>query len=67
MIKPAEYAARRAQLMKKIGPEAIVILPAAPQVHRNGDAEYPFRQQSDFYYLTGFDEPEAVMVLLPNV
>ena len=43
-----------------------MILPAAPQVHRNGDAEYPFRQQSDFYYLTGFDEPEAVMVLLPK-
>lgn len=52
--------------MKQIGTGGIVILPAAPLLHRNGDSEYPYRQQSDFYYLTGFEEPEAVMVLLPN-
>ena len=66
MIKHTEFAARRAQLIKKIGSDGIVILPAAPLVYRNNDAEYPYRQQSDFYYLTGFEEPEAVMVLAPK-
>ena len=62
----SEYAKRRDLLMKKIGDKGIVILPAAKEFLRNGDAFYPYRQNSDFYYLTGFDEPEAVMVLAPN-
>jgi Xaa-Pro aminopeptidase len=66
MLNKSEYAKRRHKLMKKIGDNSIVILPAAPMVKRNGDYEYPYRQQSDFYYLTGFLEPCAVMVLLPN-
>ena len=66
MIKMAEYAKRRKSLMRELGAKSAIILPAAPEAHRNGDAVYAFRQQSDFYYLTGFDEPEAVMVLLPK-
>lgn len=66
MIKMTEYAKRRNQLMKKIGPTGILILFAASEVARNGDAIYPFRQNSDFYYLTGFDEPEAVLILAPK-
>ncbi len=66
MIKMTEYAKRRKQLMRQLGPQSIVILPAAKEQPRNGDAVYPFRQQSDFYYLTGFDEPDAVLVLLPK-
>ena len=66
MIKTFEFAERRQNVLKQIGPGGIIILPAAPLFHRNGDTEYPYRQQSDFYYLTGFEEPEAVMVLLPN-
>jgi Xaa-Pro aminopeptidase len=66
MIKMSEYAKRRNTLMKKIGPTGIVILPSAKEVLRNGDAFYPYRQNSDFYYLTGFDEPDAVMVLAPK-
>jgi Xaa-Pro aminopeptidase len=66
MIKMTEYAKRRKELMQKVGSNSIVILPAAPEVPRNGDAVYPYRQNSDFYYLTGFDEPEAVLVLMPK-
>ncbi len=66
MIKMSEYAKRRNILMQKIAADDIVIIPAANEVIRNGDATYPFRQHSDFYYLTGFEEPEAVMVLAPQ-
>ena len=66
MIKMTEYAKRRKQLMQKIGPNGIVILTSAKTVRRNGDADFHFRQQSDFYYLTGFEEPDAVAVLLPK-
>jgi Xaa-Pro aminopeptidase len=52
--------------MRMTGRDAIVILPAAAVRHRNGDVEYPFRQDSDFHYLTGFDEPDAVAVLVPG-
>ncbi len=66
MINMSEYASRRKELMQSIGPYGIVILPAALEVLRNGDAVYAFRQNSDFYYLTGFEEPDAVLVLLPK-
>jgi Xaa-Pro aminopeptidase len=61
-----EYARRRAQLMRMMGKGGIAILPAAPVRHRNADSEYAYRQDSDFMYLTGFDEPEAVAVLIPG-
>ncbi|MDH5710255.1 MAG: Xaa-Pro aminopeptidase [Gammaproteobacteria bacterium] len=60
------YAQRRKQLMRMMGNEAIAILPAAPQLVRNRDVEHSFRQDSDFYYLSGFSEPEAVIVLIPG-
>src|SRR5580698_8423160 len=66
MIKMTEYARRRKQLIQKIGPYGLVILPSAPITYRNGDSYYTYRQQSDFYYLTGFDEPEAVAILAPK-
>jgi Xaa-Pro aminopeptidase len=52
--------------MRGIGDDAIVLVPAAPVRLRNGDAAYPYRQNSDFLYLTGFDEPEALLVLAPG-
>jgi Xaa-Pro aminopeptidase len=61
-----EFAKRRKQLMRMMGDGAIAILPAAPQHIRNRDAEYPYRQDSDFHYLSGFPEPEAVIVLTPG-
>lgn len=66
MIKMTEYAKRRKQLMQDIGPLGIVIIPSSNEILRNGDAVYAFRQDSDFYYLTGFNEPEAILVLMPK-
>lgn len=62
----AEYAARRARLIEAIGPDGIAIVPAAREVIRNRDAHYRFRQDSDFWYLTGFLEPEAIAVIAPG-
>ena len=65
-IKPTEYARRRRQLMRMAGEDAILILPAAPERIRNNDSHFPYRQDSDFLYLSGFDEPESVLVLVPG-
>ena len=61
-----EFAKRRARLMKLIGPDDVAIVPAAGEVIRNRDTHYPFRQDSDFRYLTGFPEPEAIAVIAPK-
>jgi Xaa-Pro aminopeptidase len=61
-----EFARRRRQLARIMGKGSIAILPAAPMRMRNNDVEHPYRQDSDFYYLTGFSEPEAVAVLVPG-
>jgi Xaa-Pro aminopeptidase len=66
MIKPAEFARRRKQLMRMADEDAILILPSAPERIRSKDTTYPYRQDSDFWYLTGFAEPEAVLVLAPG-
>ena len=65
-IDSQEFAQRRKTLMSKIGDNAIAIIPSATIKYRNNDTEFAFRQNSDFLYLTGFNEPSAVMVLLPN-
>jgi Xaa-Pro aminopeptidase len=62
----AEFSRRRKLLMRQMGRDAIAVLPAAPPRQRNNDVEYNYRQDSDFHYLTGFDEPEAVAVLVPG-
>lgn len=62
----AEFKRRRVELMQMMGEGSIAVLPAAPERPRNRDTLYPYRQDSDFYYLTGFPEPEAVMVLIPG-
>lgn len=68
MADPAliEFHRRRKELMRIMGPGSIAILPAAPTRHRNGDVEYSYRPDSDFYYLSAFPEPEAVAVLIPG-
>jgi len=66
MIAMSEYAQRRKALMQSISSDGIIILPSASEIPRNGDSTYQFRQSSNFYYLTGFEEPDAVLVLLPN-
>ena len=60
-IKP--FKARRARLAKSLG-QGLVILPTAPERHRNADTHYDYRWDSGFYYLTGFREPEAVLVMV---
>lgn len=66
MMKPTEFARRRRQLARMIGRGGAAVLAAAPVRMRNRDTEYPYRQDSDFLYLTGFNEPEAVAVLIPG-
>ncbi len=61
-----EFARRRKNLMHMVGSGGIAILPAAPIRTRSRDVEYRFRQDSDFYYLTGFAEPNSVAVLAPG-
>ena len=61
-----EFSIRRKHLMEMMGENAVAILPAAPMRIRNRDVEYNYRPDSDFYYLTGFPEPEAVAVLIPG-
>ncbi len=65
-MKPAEFAKRRKQLMRMVGETGIAVLPSAPVKLRSRDVEYRYRQDSDFYYLTGFPEPNAVAVLAPG-
>ena len=57
------YARRRARLAARLG-NGVAIVPTAPECLRNRDAHYPYRYDSYFYYLTGFREPEAVLVLV---
>jgi Xaa-Pro aminopeptidase len=65
-MKPEEFRKRREQLMRMVGKDGIAILPAAPVRLRSRDVEYRYRQDSDFWYLTGFAEPDAVAVLVPG-
>ncbi len=65
-ISLTEYARRRQRLMRALGSDAIIVVPGAHETVRNRDVEYPFRQDSDFLYLTGFEEPDAVAVLVPG-
>ena len=65
-IAAAEFARRRKQLMRMAGNDAILVLPAAPERIRSHDTHYPYRQDSDFWYLCGFPEPDAVLVLVPG-
>jgi Xaa-Pro aminopeptidase len=65
-MRKDEFARRRRQLMKMMGKGGIAILPAVPEKTRNSDVQYHYRPDSDFFYLTGFAEPEAVAVLIPG-
>ena len=61
-----EFARRRKVLMQLMGRDSIAVVPTAPLCLRNRDVEYPYRPDSDFFYLSGFVEPEAVLVLAPG-
>jgi len=66
MITQEEYCFRRQQFMRAIGKNNIAILRSAPVAIAHNDVEYPYRQDSDFFYLTGLNEPNAVAVFLPS-
>ncbi|MDD2880474.1 MAG: aminopeptidase P N-terminal domain-containing protein [Rhodoferax sp.] len=57
------YQQRRAQLAKAIGPNGVAIIPTAPEQQRNRDSDFPYRPDSYFYYLSGFTEPKAWLVV----
>jgi len=60
------YARRRAELVNQIGENDIVIVATSPVKSRNSDVDYQFRADSDFYYLSGFAEPDSVLVISPG-
>jgi Xaa-Pro aminopeptidase len=67
IIPASEYQQRRQQLVNQLQPNSITIIPGATEIMRNGiDNHFQFRQNSDFYYVTGFDEPDAIAVLLKD-
>jgi len=63
MFDASVHASRRARLAAALG-DGIAIVATAPEVPRNRDTHYPYRHDSYFYWLTGFAEPEAVVVLV---
>ena len=63
MFYSQEFKQRRSQLLSKMG-DGIAIIPTAPELIRNRDSHYPYRFDSYFYYLTGFTEPESVLILI---
>jgi Xaa-Pro aminopeptidase len=65
-LAQTEYSQRRQQLMAQMTENSIAIVPTAVETVRNRDVEHPFRQDSDFYYLSGFAEANACLVLIPG-
>ncbi|WP_338429651.1 aminopeptidase P N-terminal domain-containing protein [Synechococcus elongatus] len=65
VIALSEFVQRREQLLSKLG-SGVAVFRSAPHAVMHNDVEYRYRQDSDFYYLTGLDEPESVAVLAPN-
>ncbi|RKG39971.1 Xaa-Pro aminopeptidase [Acinetobacter rongchengensis] len=62
-LSQADFQERRDRLAEQMGPNSIAIIATSPEVMRNRDADYKFRTDSSFFYLTGFAEPEAVAVI----
>ena len=65
-MKQSEFKKRRKQLMQRIGKGNLALIGSASTHTRNRDVNYPFRQDSDFYYLTGFNEPNSLAVFIPE-
>jgi len=66
VLNKKHFARRRKRVLAALGADAVAIIPAASEQLRNRDTHYIFRQSSDFRYLTGFDEPDAFLVLAPK-
>ena len=61
-----EFKRRREELINRMAPESVAIIPTSPEKIRNKDVFYPFRPDSDFFYLTGFNEPHCLAVISPE-
>src|SRR6266436_7150430 len=61
MIKP-----QLEEFMRRMDPKSVAIIPSAREATRSNDTQYRFRQDSDFFYLTGFEEPESIAVIRPS-
>ncbi len=61
MLKP-----QLTEFMRRMDPKSVAIIPAAREAVRSHDTNYRYRQNSDFFYLTGFEEPEAIAVIAPS-
>ena len=66
-LSPDIYSKRRAKFMQLIGDDGVAIIPSSSEVTRSRDTHFPFRQDSDFRYLTGFNEPDSVAVIAPGL
>lgn len=67
MLDGSEYPKRRQELMEKLGENSAILVAAGGEKIRNADTHYRFRVDSDFYYLTGFNEPEAIFLVRPGM
>ncbi|WP_099707318.1 MULTISPECIES: Xaa-Pro aminopeptidase [unclassified Erwinia] len=65
-MQPQEFVHRRQQLVEQMVPASVALFFAAPEATRSADSEYPFRQNSDFWYFTGFNEPQALLVIIKS-
>ncbi len=65
-ITASEFSSRRRRLMDAMPVNSVAIIGSATECLRNGDADYAYRQNSDLYYLSGFEEPEALLVIIPG-
>jgi len=66
MISKSEFLRRRKRLMAVMEPNSIAIIYAANEKCRSRDTYYPYRQNSNVHYLSGFDEPEVVLAIIPG-
>lgn len=66
LMSPLVFKARREKLMKEIGEGSVAFFYAAPERNRNNDIQYQYRQNDNFYYLTGLGEPNSAVVLIPS-
>ncbi|WP_437611336.1 Xaa-Pro aminopeptidase [Erwinia sp. V71] len=66
MVNLSAFLQRRQALLAKMAPGSAAVIFAAPEATRSNDSEYPYRQNSDFWYFTGFNEPEAALVLIKS-
>ena len=62
----AEFKRRRQALMNCMAENSMAMIPAASLIIRNRYVTHPFRQDSDFFYLTGLEEPDSLLVLIPG-